>query len=157
MKQSLRELAYITVTILSSLITYFMFLGFAGLNSSIDINFHDTYFIFKPLYLIFIYLIFFTFIIYLIRIISIRFSSIISNCIFMLSNLLVIGCLVFGLIFSYQLGNKSLYPPLSAMPAEIKSSNDLGNSWYIMLSLAIALILFEMWVIKLTIKRINNS
>jgi len=156
MKQSLREFAYITVTILACLITYFMFLGFAGLNSSIDINFHDTYFIFQSLQLIFIYLIFFTFIVYLIRVITIKFSSIVSNCIFMLSNILVISSLVFGLMFSYQLAGRTLYPPLSAVPVEINSSSGLGSSWYIMLCLCIALILLEVWVLKLTIKKARN-
>lgn len=156
MKQSLRELVYIIVTILVCLITYFLFLRFAGLNGSIDINFHDTYVIFKSHHLIFIYLILFTFIVYVIRIITIRFSSIISNCIFMLSNLLIIGSLIFCLIFSYQLAGRTLYPPLSAIPAQIKNTSYLGISWYMMLAFTIALILFEVWVIKLTLKRINN-
>ena len=152
MRQSQRELAYLLLTILACLIPYFIFSRFAGLNSSIDINFHDSYFIFKSLHLIIIYLIFFTFIVYLIRIISIRFSSVISNCIFILSNLLVIGLMVFVLTLSYQLAGKTLYPPLSAIPVEIRSSPDLGSSWYIILIFTIALMLFEVWVIKLTLK-----
>ncbi len=150
MKNYQKELIWIFAILIASLLIFYFIDGIG--NQALDINLHDTYFVVDWYIPFAILALIFMFPIYLTRIITANFENIISNCIFLVINFLVIILMSTITAFQYILAGRTIYPPLSSIPAKIESS-EMRFGFYLCLGISLVLIVFELFVVYKTLKK----
>jgi heme/copper-type cytochrome/quinol oxidase subunit 1 len=100
------------------------------INSTIDINIHDTYFVIENFKIVLLLSVFLFFIVYLIKSFLNNFQSLISNFILIISTILFLIVLnkIHNHLFNFNIDNNgwTIYPPLSA--TEIIPQNDVETN-----------------------------
>ncbi len=151
MKNYQKEIVwFVVLCLISILLSFYMGIGFGS--HSIDINLHDTYFLVKSNLFFFICCMLVFYPVYLVRILIGRLENLIANCIFLTLNFLLTLVMVFGTIFQYKLAGETIYPPLSAVPVEVKNGG-LGNFFYISIAISLLVIALEIFIARKTLTK----
>lgn len=117
-----KEIYWILGAIVLSIILTFLLFGIHGFTSSdstLDINIHDTYYVFAYFHLSIIVLILVFFLVYLSRSIRTSFKNLTANLVLMISTiflilvLMVIGSILDRIVFQYS--GQTVYPSLSTV------------------------------------------
>lgn len=141
--QMKKEVFRILAIIIFICFLFFGILGFWRFNffDAIDINIHDTYFVFPPFYVFILIATILIFSIYMIRVILQKFKNVFSNSVLIVSTVLMI--LIFTITISTVNSIKATieYPPLSGGEVEVNSNlNNVYNALLLIQTLLITLL-----------------
>lgn len=153
MKNYQKEIVwFVALFLISTLLSLYMGIGFGS--HSIDINLYETYFLVKSNLFFLICFLLVLYAVYLIRILIGRLENLIVNCIFLILNFLLTVPMVAGTLLQYKLAGETIYPPLSAVPIEVKG-NELGNFFYLSMAISLVLIALEIFIARKTLIQYN--
>lgn len=146
-----KEIFWILGTTTVILILYILTFGFDGLKGSttLDINFHDTYFLISNFHFIVLLSVIIFFVVYIFRTLYSKYKNLTANVVLMISIIFLIIVLTETYSFIDNIVKENsgwtVYPPLSASDVKVESrieENSFVNSSTIVLCLQTLLLLF---------------
>jgi heme/copper-type cytochrome/quinol oxidase subunit 1 len=160
MKSWVKEIIWFVGTLIVAYLLCDPYLTFNSLESTVDINVHDTYFVVASLHILILIVVVVFFIVYLIRMLIYRFRNLAANSIFIVANALQVLIFI-GLTnvakSVIDMAGTTVYPPLSG-PDVIHSNDDRFKPlYYTLIIITVVLSVFELFVVYKTVIHYRKS
>lgn len=125
-KNILKEFSWLVgLAVVTIAISYFV-LKVSVFDSSVDINFHDIYFVVAAPHVFIVLFVMLAYPVYAVRLLRGKLQNMQVNLVFLVLNLILIALIFVIAYLNYWLGRQTVNPPLSALSTPRSSSEPSG-------------------------------